>query len=482
MKQNGIVYFIGAGPGDPELITVKGLAILKQADVVLTDQLAHPSLLSVCKPDTTIIHVGKSKGKHSKTQAEINQQLLDFAKKEAIVVRLKGGDPFIFGRLGEEMEWLTSHGITYSVIPGVSSAIAGPGYAGIPLTHRNLSRSVTFITGTTLQGTPIKDIPKTDTLVCLMGYHHLESIVTTLLKTNHLSPSTPIALLSQTATPNQQDLYSTLGNIVEDAKTTPLPTPILLVIGEVVHCAKTCEWFKKTALSQRVILCRNTGDCNEWIQPLTTHGYDVVHAPVITTEYNPNHQLTPEIIKQSDIILFTSKNAVYFFMQALLSMSLDSRALHNKSIVSLTKPIGETLKTLGLLPNYIATNPYQETILTCIPENKLKNKTILYPTSTLAMKTLNDIAQKKGAHVYHHDLYTTRLRSCDYLTIRSDDILVFFSPSAVESVFTQTSWPHPKTAIAIGKTTYKKLKSTTQSPIKLLDSPTPQALIKLLNS
>ncbi|NQY75413.1 MAG: uroporphyrinogen-III C-methyltransferase, partial [Candidatus Margulisbacteria bacterium] len=196
VKKVGKVYLTGAGPGDPGLLTLKAKRVLEKADVVLYDFLVHPNILDYVHPKAILQLVGKRKGFHQKQQSQINQLLLNHAQKGRQVVRLKGGDPSIFGRLGEEMTYLKDNGIPFEVIPGVSSATAVPVYAGIPITHRDISRSVAFVTGTTTVGTAISDIdfPEADTLVFLMGMTHLGELVETLLQSKRFNEKTPATI------------------------------------------------------------------------------------------------------------------------------------------------------------------------------------------------------------------------------------------------------------------------------------------------
>ncbi|MBI60600.1 uroporphyrinogen-III C-methyltransferase [bacterium] len=478
--KTGIVYFIGAGPGDPDLITLKGLAYLKKADVVLTDQLAHPHLLATCSSKTTIIHVGKKKGHHSNTQEDINAQLLEHAQAGKTVVRLKGGDPFVFGRLGEEMEWLTKHRIRYSVIPGVSSAIAGPGYAGIPLTHRQKSRSVTFITGTQIQGKTPTEIPKTDTLVCLMGYHQLPTLIPLLLASNGYTNTTPIAIISKSTYPDQKTLKGTLGSIIKEVEKHPLPTPVLLVIGDVVECAKTCAWFKQAAFTKRIILCRQAINTDRWVKPLQEQQYDVIHAPIIETQFNSQHTITKTDLKDCDYLIFTSSQAVIFFMKALLELHGDSRLLAHLTLVSLGPNVTKTLADYALKPDIQAKEPSQVGVLQALPPT-LTGKTILYPTSNEADTALYEGTKKAGATIKQIPLYKTVARSCDYLSINETDCVVVFSASAVKRYSIHKHWPKTCTMIALGKQTETALKKAGFKHIKVLTEPTPNALLELLS-
>ena len=235
----GMVYLVGAGPGDPELLTVKAKRLIEDADVILYDYLVHPSLLSTTK--AVLVCVGKKKGKHSKKQSEIHDLLKHYAEQGHRVVRLKGGDPMVFGRVGEEMQFLQNNDIAYTVVPGVSSALAVPAYAGIPVTHRELSRSVAFVTGTLSTGGPTLDhhIPEADTLVILMSVTHLGTIVDKLLLQSRFSSETPVALIYSGTTSDQKCLMGTLSTIEEKQRQVQFKSPSLLIVGEVVPLSDT---------------------------------------------------------------------------------------------------------------------------------------------------------------------------------------------------------------------------------------------------
>jgi uroporphyrinogen III methyltransferase/synthase len=248
----GTVYLIGAGPGDPDLITVKGLNILRQADVVLYDYLANPVLLSVVPPDAEKLYVGKSAGSHALPQQEINRLLVQYARSQKIVVRLKGGDPFVFGRGGEEALYLAQHGIPWQVVPGVTSAVAVPAYAGIPVTHRGYAASFTVVTGHTgthpdnsyLDWSTLARL--NTTLIILMGLGNLAFIVDEL--TQHGRPGdTPIAVIQWGTLPEQHAVTGTLNTIVERVKAAQVRPPALIVVGHVVDLAQHLRWFSADA-------------------------------------------------------------------------------------------------------------------------------------------------------------------------------------------------------------------------------------------
>ena len=248
--KSGKVYLVGAGPGDPSLITVKGLACLKEADVVIYDRLVDESILSEARPEAEKIYVGKASNHHTLEQKMINHLLIQKAREDKVVVRLKGGDPFVLGRGGEEAQALAENDIPFEVVPGVSSAVAVPSYAGIPVTHRGVASSFTVVTGhkASEKGEPHIAWDKlssgTDTLVVLMGIGNLTYVVDQLIK-NNKPPSTPVAVVTEGTTPRQRCVVGTLQDIVEKVKSENLKPPSVVVVGDVVQLQKYLRWFDK---------------------------------------------------------------------------------------------------------------------------------------------------------------------------------------------------------------------------------------------
>lgn len=235
----GKVYLLGAGPGDPGLMTLKGKSLLEMAEVVIYDALVSPAILAMINPEAEKIDAGKRRGRHSKMQSETTELLMEKAQTNAIVVRLKGGDPFVFGRGGEEMEELIKAGVSVEVIPGITSGIAAPAYAGIPVTHRDYGSSVTFVTGHESAG---KYRPKvnwqaiaqgSETIVIYMGVHNLYTIVSELIK-GGLTGETPIALVRWGTTPQQEQIFGTLETIVKQVEEAKFEAPAIAVIGNTV--------------------------------------------------------------------------------------------------------------------------------------------------------------------------------------------------------------------------------------------------------
>jgi uroporphyrinogen III methyltransferase/synthase len=277
MEKTGKVFLVGAGPGNPSLLTLKAKTLLERAEVIIYDYLASKEVLDYAK-NAKKIDVGKRAGAHTLSQKKINQLLLKEAKAGKIVLRLKGGDPFIFGRGGEEAEILAKEGISFEVIPGVSSAIAVPAYAGIPLTHRSYASSVAFITG---HEDPSKNesalnweklAKGVDTLVLLMGVGHLPLIVEQLLRYGR-QPKTPVAIIRWGTLPEQQTIVSTLKNIVTLAEKQAIKPPAIIVVGEVVKLRKKLNWWEKGSLfGKKILITRAKKQASEMVKELQPLG------------------------------------------------------------------------------------------------------------------------------------------------------------------------------------------------------------------
>jgi uroporphyrin-III C-methyltransferase len=245
----GKVYLVGAGPGDPQLLTIKAVKTLKEANVVIYDRLVGEEILCLAPENAEKIYVGKRTGKHEVPQDKITELIIEKAKEGGKIVRLKGGDPFIFGRGGEEAEALVAEGIEFEIVPGVSSAVVAPMYAGIPLTHRDFAASVAIVTGHRAGDAEktidwVKIANAVDTMVILMGVESLEGIVGKLLK-GGISANKPVAMVESGTYLKQRTLIATLGTIVKEAKAKQIKPPSVIVIGEVANLGRKLAWFKK---------------------------------------------------------------------------------------------------------------------------------------------------------------------------------------------------------------------------------------------
>lgn len=456
MIRSGKVYLVGAGPGDPSLITMKGMDCLSQADVVLYDYLAHPTLLAYCKKDCHLINVGKQKGAHSQTQDQINQLLIGYAQKGFVVVRLKGGDPLIFGRGGEELSVLVEHAIPFEVVPGVTSAIAAPAYAGIPLTHRTLSRSVAFVTGSLEKGAPGSiHIPNADTLVFLMAITRLPVICDAILATDRFEKHTPCALIQHASTAKQKVVIGTVSTICDQLSS--ISTPALFVVGDVVSFSNQFQWVRHQPLhGKRVVLFRAVDQSKDIISSLTHLGADVIHFPLL--QFSKCEQgvkdLTRETLSHVDTLVFTSQNGVTYFFEVLKEKGIDVRGLAHHYICSIGSKTSETLIEKGIFPNEEAVMSTSEGMVQTIHDNDFITS-VGVVTSTIGGFEIQKLCKKKVTRL---PLYKTEKPDHVLLSIEQDDWIVFTSPSSVKHFFeiykgSTTSL----TAFCIGPTTEKEL-------------------------
>ena len=491
-KQNSSkVYLVGAGPGDPRLLTLRAKRLLERADVVLYDYLAHPNCLNYCKKGTELISVGKRKGAHSATQIEINQLLVTYAKQNKIIVRLKGGDPQVFGRIGEEIEELEKHQIPFEIVPGVSSASAVPAYAGIPLTHRNLARSVAFVTGTLKTGDGIDDIhiPHAETLIFLMSVTHLEWIVERLTtpqpsKSPRFDIATPAALIYKGTTSSQQKVVGTLTNIVALRDEHQVSHPSILVVGKVAELSHTLDWYSKLPLfGKRIINLRPLNQGQSLTEKLSDLGAEVVEHPMIHIKPIMNEQkiISKAFLAPFTKIIFTSANGVEQFMMALLNNGCDGRDLANKTILCVGPKTASALKRFGIIADNTAYNYSQEGLLDILPSNS-KQDAILLPTAKKARPFLEEELKKRGATVHKLALYdTVATTTSKPITVFDNDIVVFTSSSIAEFFFESTLYKNQRiTAICIGTETEKTVRRYIKINIFEAKSQSEDALIQCI--
>lgn len=412
---SGIVYLVGAGPGDPGLLTVKGKECIEKADVLVYDYLASPTLLKLAKDDTEIIYVGKKGGDHTLSQDGINDLLVEKAKTNAVVTRLKGGDPFIFGRGGEEAEVLIDAGIAFEIVPGVTSAIAAPAYAGIPLTHRKFTATVSLVTG---HERPDKEesnidweaISKSGTIVFLMGVKNLPNIVERLQKYGKDS-KTPVALVRWGTTTNQETVTGTLDTIVENVNKAGLKSPSIIIVGEVVSLREKMQWFEnKPLFGKRIIITRARKQASDLVKMLSDLGADCIESPSIKviepTDYTPMDTAIENISKY-DWIVFTSVNGVEYFFDRLFSKGYDVRKLHTMKTACIGPATAEKLRGFGLKSDIIPKNYRAESVVDAFQNEGVKDKNILIPRAEQARPVLPVELKKMGAIVDEVVAYRT---------------------------------------------------------------------------
>jgi uroporphyrinogen III methyltransferase/synthase len=361
----GTVYLVGAGPGDPGLITERGIGLLRTADAVVYDRLVAPELLAEIRPDAEVHYVGRARGSQTASQEEVNQLLVRLARNGANVVRLKGGDPFVFGRGGEEAEACATAGVPYEVVPGVTSAIGVPAYAGIPLTHRDVASSFAVITGHEDPSRPETriDWPRlataVDTLVILMGVEQFPRIVEQLLAHGR-APQTPVALISQGTRAEQRTLVGTLADIADRVGRAQLQAPAVAVVGEVVRLRGRLAWYDRRPLSgRRVLVARSRGQPSALTARLQNLGACVVEAPAFRIEPVCDQRLTTALdrIASYDWLLFTSAAAVQAFWTALAARGADARALAGTGVAAAGPGTAEAVAGRGVRPDF-ATSAY----------------------------------------------------------------------------------------------------------------------------
>ncbi len=359
MEEAGKVYLVGAGPGDPELITRKGLAILSACDVVIYDRLISDELLTCVKESCEKLYVGKNKGFHTLNQEEINRLIIQKAKERQIVVRLKGGDPFVFGRGGEEAQALIEASIPFEVIPGITSAVAAAAYAGIPITQRGVSQSFHVITGHTKDyrvgmSEDFEVLAKLNgTLVFLMGLSNLEEIVDRLL-VHGKSPDTPAAVISKGTTREQREARGNLKNIVSRVLEAGIISPAVIIIGEVAGLDMKSPI--SGPLSHVCIGITGTREFNERLEkPLKALGARVeiiYQSEIIEYQNNEAFETALRSLKTYQWILFTSSNAVNIFFQRMLTLKIDYRTLAPTKFAVIGSKTEQTLLQYGFTPDY----------------------------------------------------------------------------------------------------------------------------------
>jgi uroporphyrinogen III methyltransferase/synthase len=358
----GKVWLVGAGPGDPGLITVRGKDVLAEADVVLYDALSHPALLELC-PRAEKRNVGKRFGERSADQEHITSQLIELARAGRNVARLKGGDPLLFARGGEEALALAEAGIEFEIVPGISSPVAASAYAGISLTHRELSSSVTFITGSDRAGVEWspeswkKLATATDTMCILMGMRRLDAITRALMDGGR-APETPVAVIQWGARPAQRTLTGTLSGIAAAAKQAGLTNPAVVVVGEVVRLREHLRWYDSRPLfGRRVLVPRPVEQGKHTAMAVRARGAEPVLEPLIRIAPPPDaERLRRAVLEAStyDWVVFTSANGVERFFAALREVSRDARAFGSARVAAIGPKTAAELETRGVVADLVA--------------------------------------------------------------------------------------------------------------------------------
>lgn len=409
MKKLGKVYLVGAGPGDPGLITVRGKRLLERAEVVVYDYLASKKLLRHAPGGAEFVYVGKKGGvQHSHTQEEINQMLVDHALAGKTVVRLKGGDPFIFGRGGEELEKLYAAGVPFEVVPGVTSATAAATYAGIPITHRDYTASVAFLTG---HEDPTKETSNIDwsklatgagTLVVYMGIKNLPIIVENLIKHGR-DRQTPVAVVRWASTPEQRSVVGTLETITQVVKDAGIKPPSLIIVGEVVKLRDTIDWYEKRPLfSKKIIVTRTREQASDLVAGLEEFGANCLEYSTIRIKSVESYDVLDgelERLNEYHWILFTSLNGVKYFFERLYAKGMDARDLKGPDIAAVGKSTADLLLRYGVNADLIPSTFTGEGLAESLLDQGVEGRNILIPRGLHGREILPETLRGAGAQV-----------------------------------------------------------------------------------
>lgn len=399
MPKVGIVYLVGAGPGDPGLITVKGLECIKKAEVLVYDRLASKRLLSYAPKDCEMIYVGKLPDRHTLQQEEINQLLVDKGLEGKVVTRLKGGDPYVYGRGGEEGELLRENNVPFEVVPGITSAIAVPAYAGIPVTHRDCTSSFAVITGhedpTKTESSIHWDKISTGigTLVFLMGVGNLPSITQNLME-NGRSADTPVALIRWGTRPEQRVLTGTLFDIVQKVKDAGFTSPAIIIVGEVVKLRDTLTWFEqKPFFGKRVVVTRSREQASDLSRRIEEMGGEAWEFPAIEIDHPEDYGPMDEAINQLDTynwLIFTSVNGVDYFFNRLRHHERDIRDLKGAKICAIGPKTKERLEDMCLNVDFVPSEYVAEAVIDVLRGKLLPGDKVLMPRADIARAILPD--------------------------------------------------------------------------------------------
>jgi uroporphyrinogen III methyltransferase/synthase len=405
-----LIYLVGSGPGDPGLFTVKGARCLGEAEAVVYDRLAPEALLKYARPEAEKIYVGKKPGNPTMSQEEINDVLVDLGRAGKTVVRLKGGDPYIFGRGGEEALALIEAGLPFEVVPGVTSGVAAPAYAGIPVTHRHVSTSVAFVTGheDPTKGRTDVDWEKlangADTLVLYMGVGRLAEISAGLISAGR-EPDTPVACVRWGTVPEQRTVTGTLEDIADKVAEAGLKPPAIIVVGDVVALREAgLDWYERRPLfGRRVVVTRARAQASELSAELEKLGAEVYEFPTI--EIVPPEDFGPldsaiRDLDSFDWLVYTSVNGVEAFVDRLRHHGLDLRAVPRGAKVAAIGPAtAERLEEVGLRVNVVPKEYRAEALIEALDSGSLAGKRVLIPRARVAREILPEKLREAGAEV-----------------------------------------------------------------------------------
>lgn len=438
MANKGKVYIMGAGPGDLELLTLKGKRAIEEADCIVYDRLINPRILDFAKKDAEMIYLGKGNTEGGVIQDEINRTIVTKALEGKTVARVKGGDPFVFGRGGEEIQSLFDNGISFEVIPGITSSISVPAYAGIPVTHRGVARSFHVFTGHTMEdGTwhNFEAIAKLEgTLVFLMGIKTLPIIVSDLVK-NGKNPETPVAIIEKGATADQRVTVGTLENIIEKAKERKIVPPAITIIGEVVNLRETFKWFEdKNLFGKKILVTRDKNQAGEFSNKIEKMGGVAVELPFIEIE-SVLSKVTSEDLKKYSALLFNSPNGVREFMKKID----DIRSLAHLKIGAVGSKTKELLEEYKIKADFMPEEYMVSKLAELSLEYTKPGEKILIITSDISPCDTDKFNSMYDREFHKIVAYNTKkiIREKDEVctTLNKVEVVTFLSSSTVDAFY-----------------------------------------------
>jgi uroporphyrinogen III methyltransferase / synthase len=463
----GIVFLVGAGPGDPALMTARALELIVAADVIVHDRLIPRGALAAARPEAEILYVGKEPGEASIPQEGIEELLIDRARQGKIVVRLKGGDPFVFGRGGEEAEALVDAGIPFEVVPGVTAGIAAPAYAGIPVTHREDASAVAFVTGhedpekedSSLDFKPLAAFP--GTLVFYMGVKSLPGIAESLIAAGR-DPSEPAAVIERGTLPGQRTVSSTLEGIAGAAAEAEIRPPSVTVVGPVAARRERIAWLEARPLhGKRVVVTRARAQASELARRLDALGAEPVELPAIRIEPRIDSEEVRHAVQALHtyaLVCLTSPNGVRLLFEAMAAQGRDARALANASVAAIGSGTEAALAAHSLIADIVPERFVAEELVTALDRLELQGKPVLVARAAEARELLPDALRNRGAEVDVVALYETvaerpdpdaleRARRADFITFTSSSTVRNFMEAAGNGI------PEGAKVVSIGPVT-----------------------------
>jgi uroporphyrinogen III methyltransferase / synthase len=401
VRERSKVYLVGAGPGDPDLITWKGRKVLATADSILYDNLANEHLLDLAPKQCERLYVGKKKSVHAFPQEDICAMMIDRARRGLTVVRLKGGDPFIFGRGGEEVEALAEAGVPFEVVPGVTSPLGIAAYSGIPLTHRAHNKVLTFVTGHDVHGIDWSKVGQSETLVIFMGIFAIREIAAEIMQHGR-SGDTPTVAVRWGTRPDQETVTATLATIADRIEGAQLKPPATVIIGEVVALHEKLDWFEKLPLfGTKIVVTRAAEQAADLSDRLRALGADAIALPVISLEPPADPALLDRAIESLatyDWLIFTSANGVRFFMNRLDQSPHDLRSLKAR-ICAIGPATRKAVEDLHLKVDLMPEEYVAESLIRAFASENLAGKKILLPRAAVARDVIPVELAKLGAQV-----------------------------------------------------------------------------------